>query len=122
MTPFIEHLITVLVCVFCTIILAPIIVGTFLKKVETKDIEKEKILAERDAARKDNETQWHSTVLSTISTLSGIIESAMETNKKDNQELWNSFKDHGHQVECTNDACHNIKVVGVTISNRGRRD
>jgi hypothetical protein len=73
-------------------------------------------------ARKENETQWHSTVLSSISTLTGKIESAMKINKEDNQLLWDSFKDHGHQVECSNDACHNIKVVGVTISNRGRRD
>ena len=122
MDNIVQHIITFFIAVICSAIIAPLLVNAFQKKVDKKDSEREKILQERDEARKAVESQWHDNVTNMIKTLSFGIENLLNTTKKDNQELWNRLYNHGHEIECNNDDCH-ITFKGVTIPpNSGRRD
>lgn len=89
--------------------------------LKEKDAERATLLKERDTARElalrtkedaknELDTHWHDTVMTSFSALSGQVQEAMRTNKKDNDELWKAFKEHAHTAECTSDSCRKITV------------
>jgi hypothetical protein len=118
MTPLWEKVIygviTVIVAMVCTGILAPMIVGHFQRKTTEKDTEREKLLKERDDARKEVEENWHSEVKSLIGNLDSNVTQALNASSKDRGNIWERLNNHGHIIVCNNDSCH-AKTDGVTI-------